>query len=147
MCPGGISRGVMGMRLEPGFEGRAAASPWSPRARGRRDGFVLAWLGGALASAVIGLTVTPAHAQEKAVVAPAAPAAPASADLTDMDRARALAKQASRALQKAQSYAEALDYATRAEALYHAPIHLAIIAEALVIPVLIAPIIRNVRIS
>ena len=92
----------------------------------------LACLGGALASCAAGLAFTPAaSAQEKPA---AAPAAPASADtpVSDIDRARALAKQANRALQKAQSYAEALDYATRAEALYHAPIHLGIIGEALI---------------
>src|SRR5271170_7744541 len=66
-----------------------------------------------------------ARAQDK-------PAGPPDATASDIDRARALAKLANRALQKAQSYAEALDYATRAEALYHAPIHLAIIGEALI---------------
>jgi hypothetical protein len=62
------------------------------------------------------------------------PAQPAGGDAStsDIDRARALAKQAKRALEKAQGYSEALDDATRAEALYHAPIHLAIIGEALI---------------
>src|SRR5262245_49516702 len=87
---------------------------------------VVGWVGAALASGVVTLAPAAAHAQDKPGADPAG-AEPA----TDIERAGALAKQANRALQKAQSYAEALDYATRAEALHHAPFHLTIIGEAL----------------
>jgi hypothetical protein len=108
------------MRSEPDLVGRGIAS---------RGGLVVAFLGGALASGAAGLALAPAaYAQDK----PAAEPAAADPPVSDIDRARALAKQANKALLKAQSYAEALDYATRAEALYHAPIHLAIIGEALI---------------
>jgi hypothetical protein len=76
----------------------------------------------ALALLALAWAPSPAHAQ-------GAPP-PADAGTADIDRARSLAKQANRAL-KAQSYAEALDAATQAEALYHAPFHLAIIGESL----------------
>jgi hypothetical protein len=49
-----------------------------------------------------------------------------------MDRARALAKRAKKALEQTHDYAQALDDATKAEALYHAPFHLWIIGDALV---------------
>jgi hypothetical protein len=48
----------------------------------------------------------------------------------DIDRARTLARESADLLEYAQ-YAEALDRATRAEALYHAPLHIAVQAEAL----------------
>ena len=117
----------------PGFARRTntAASQrrrLPPRA-GLRPAILAGWLGGVLASSAAGLAFAPAaRAEDKPKEAgPVGVEGPA----LDIDRARALAKQANRALQKAQSYAEALDYATRAEALYHAPIHLAMIGEAL----------------
>jgi hypothetical protein len=66
--------------------------------------------------------------------APPAPAPAPGVDVesSDIDRARALAKAANRALQQTHSYAEALDDASRAEVLYHAPFHLWLIAQALV---------------
>src|SRR5262245_1330165 len=59
-------------------------------------------------------------------------AAPAAADppTGDVDRARALARESSDLLDK-QRYADALERATQAEALYHAPFHLVVIAQAL----------------
>jgi hypothetical protein len=48
----------------------------------------------------------------------------------DIDRARTLARESADLLEHGQ-YAEALDRATRAEALYHAPLHVAVEAEAL----------------
>jgi hypothetical protein len=48
----------------------------------------------------------------------------------DIDRARALARESADLLEHGQ-FAEALDRATRAEALYHAPLHVAVEAEAL----------------
>jgi hypothetical protein len=118
------------MRSEPDLVGRGTASERGEHTRvGRRGRLLAAWLSGALAAGATGLAFTPAaHAQDKPAAEPAVEGPP----ISDIDRARALAKQANKALQKAQSYAEALDYATRAEALYHAPIHLAIIGEALI---------------
>src|SRR6185437_6009641 len=101
----------------------------APRA-GLRGSVLFAWLSGALlAGAVVGFAPA-AQAQDKPGDKPPSGAAIAAAG-SDIDRARALAKEAKHLLQKAQDYTEALDYATRAEALYHAPIHLEIIGEAL----------------
>jgi hypothetical protein len=63
---------------------------------------------------------------------PALGAARASAQEAqgDVDRARALARESTDLLDR-QRYADALDRATRAEGLYHAPFHVAVIAQAL----------------
>jgi hypothetical protein len=111
----------METQAEPGSVRQSTVAQRGLRARSRGPLFV--------ASLVVGLGLTSvAYAQET----PPAPTAGTDVSLADIDRARALAKQANRALLKAQSYSEALDFATRAEALYHAPIHLGIISEALI---------------
>jgi hypothetical protein len=81
-----------------------------------------------LASSLLGVTFALAARAQGAPQE--AGAAGTEGPVADIDRARALAKQANRALHRA-SYAEALDCATRAEALHHAPFHLAIIGGAL----------------
>lgn len=57
-------------------------------------------------------------------------AASAQQPPADIDRARELARESADLLDQ-KKYAEALDRATRAEALYHAPFHLSVIAESL----------------
>jgi hypothetical protein len=83
----------------------------------------------ALALSVVGLV--PIHAARAQPMPDAAKEPPAPEGLTDIERARALAKQASRALHMEQRYIKALELATQAEGLHHAPFHLAVIGESL----------------